>query len=88
MRFPLSVCVRFPFRSIFSVFIFFEEIIIVIIISIRIRIIIIIIIIIITTISDNPRESFFLFQRIFILIQRFNEVAFRCTIDTETGHDE
>ena len=39
-------------------------------------------------ISDDPRESFFLFQRIAILIQRFNEVAFRGTFDVETGHDE
>ena len=41
-----------------------------------------------STISDDPRESFFLFQRISILIQRFNEVAFRGTFDVETGHDE
>ena len=41
-----------------------------------------------STISDDPRESFFLFQRIFILIQRFNEVAFRVTFNAETGHDE
>ena len=41
-----------------------------------------------STISDDPSESFFLFQRIFILIQRFNEVAFRGTFDAETGHDE
>ena len=41
-----------------------------------------------STISDDPRESFFLFQRISILIQRFNEVAFRGTLDVETGHDE
>ena len=41
-----------------------------------------------STISDDPRESFFLFQRISILIQRFNEVAFRGTFDAETGHDE
>ena len=40
------------------------------------------------TISYDPRESFFLFQRISILIQRFNEVAFRGTFDVETGHDE
>ena len=39
-------------------------------------------------ISDDPRESFLLFQRISILIQRFNEVAFRGTFDVETGHDE
>ena len=32
-----------------------------------------------STILDDPRESFFLFQRITILIQRFNEVAFRGT---------
>ena len=41
-----------------------------------------------STISDDPRESFFLFQHISILIQRFNEVAFRGTFDAETGHDE
>ena len=53
-----------------------------------------------STISDGPRESFFifqrisiliqrfLFQRIFILLQRFNEVAIRGTLDVETGHDE
>ena len=41
-----------------------------------------------STISDDPRESFFLFQRISILIQRFNEVAFRGTFVAETGHDE
>ena len=41
-----------------------------------------------STISDDPRESFFLFQRISFLIQRFNEVAFRGTFDIETGHDE
>ena len=41
-----------------------------------------------STISDDPRETFFLFQRISILIQRFNEVAFRGTFDAETGHDE
>ena len=40
-------------------------------------------------ISDDPRESFFyLFLRISILIQRFNEVAFRGTFDVKTGHDE
>ena len=41
-----------------------------------------------STISDDPRESFFPFQRISILIQRFNEVVFRGTFDAETGHDE
>ena len=41
-----------------------------------------------STISDDPRESFFLFQRISILIQRINEVAFRGTFDVETDHDE
>ena len=41
-----------------------------------------------STISDDPRESFFLFQRTSILIQNFNEVAFRVTFDVETGHDE
>ena len=41
-----------------------------------------------STVSNDSRESFFLFQRIFILIQRFNEVAFRGTFDVETGHDE
>ena len=41
-----------------------------------------------STISDDPTDSFFLFQRIFILIERFNEVAFRGTFDVETGHDE
>ena len=39
-------------------------------------------------ISDDPRESFFLFQRIFILIQRFDQIAFRGTFDVETGQDE
>ena len=41
-----------------------------------------------STISDDPRESFFLFHRIFILIQRFVEVAFRGTFDAETVHDK
>ena len=41
-----------------------------------------------STISDDPRESFFLFQRISILIQRFNKVAFRSTFDAEIGNDE
>ena len=41
-----------------------------------------------STISDDPREFFFLFQRITIIIQRFNEVAFRGTFDAETGQDE
>ena len=41
-----------------------------------------------STISDDPRESLFLFQRISIPIQKFNEVAFRGTFDAETGHDE
>ena len=41
-----------------------------------------------STISDDPRETFFLFQRISILIQRFNEVAFRGNFDVETDHDE
>ena len=36
-----------------------------------------------STISDDPGESFFLFQRISILIQMFNEVAFRGTFDVE-----
>ena len=41
-----------------------------------------------STISDDPRESFLLFQRISILIQRFNEFAFRGTFDAGTVHDE
>ena len=41
-----------------------------------------------TTTSDDPKESFFIFERISILIQRFNEVAFRGTSDVETDHDE
>ena len=41
-----------------------------------------------STISDNPRESFFPFQRIFFLVQRFNEVAYTGNFDVETGHDE
>ena len=41
-----------------------------------------------STISYDHRESFFLFQCISILIQRFNEVAFRCTFDVEIRHDE
>ena len=41
-----------------------------------------------STISDDARESFFLFQRISILLQRFNEVAFRGTFDVDTGYDE
>ena len=41
-----------------------------------------------STISDDPRESFFLFQSISILIQRFNEVTFRGSFDAEIGHDE
>ena len=40
-----------------------------------------------STISDDSRESNFLFQRISVLIQRFKEVAFRGTFrdipDTE-----
>ena len=41
-----------------------------------------------STISDDSRLSFFLFQRISILIQSFNEVAFTGTVDAETCHDE
>ena len=41
-----------------------------------------------STILDDHRESFFLFQRISILIQRFNKVAFRGTFTIETCHDE
>ena len=41
-----------------------------------------------STISDDLRESFFLFRRISILIQRFNEVAFRGTFDAGSGHNE
>ena len=41
-----------------------------------------------STMSDDRRESFFLFQRISILIQRFKEVAFRGTFDVGTGHNE
>ena len=40
-----------------------------------------------STISDDPRESFFLFQRISILMQRF-KVAFTGNFDVETGHDQ
>ena len=39
-----------------------------------------------STISDDPREPFFLFQRISILIQRFNKVAFGDTF--HVGHHE
>ena len=41
-----------------------------------------------STISNDSKESFFLFQRICIPIQRFNEFAFRGTFDEETGRDE
>ena len=41
-----------------------------------------------STISDDRRESFFIFQRISILIQKFNEIAFRGKFDAETGRDE
>ena len=40
-----------------------------------------------STISDDLGESFFLFKHISILMQRFNEVAFRGTFAAETGHD-
>ena len=38
--------------------------------------------------SDDLRETFFLFQRISIIIQRFNEIAFRGTFIEESCHDE
>ena len=38
--------------------------------------------------SDDPRETFFLFQRISVIIQRFNEIAFRGTFIEESCHDE
>ena len=33
--------------------------------------------------SDDPREHFFLFQRISVIIQRFNEIALRDTSTEE-----
>ena len=38
--------------------------------------------------SDDPRETFFLFQRISVIIQRFNVLAFRGTFIEESCHDE
>ena len=38
--------------------------------------------------SDEPRESFFLLQRISVIVQRFNEIAFRGTFIEESCHDE
>ena len=38
--------------------------------------------------SDDSREIFFLFQRISVIIQRFNEIAFRGTFIEESCHDE
>ena len=38
--------------------------------------------------SDDPRETFFLFQRISIIIKRFNEIAFRGTFIEESCYDE
>ena len=38
--------------------------------------------------NNNNNNNNYNFQRISILIQRFNEVAFRGTFDAETGHDE
>ena len=34
-----------------------------------------------TLVADDPRESSFLFQCIFILIQRFNAICFQVTLD-------
>ena len=41
-----------------------------------------------SSMSDDPRETFFLFQRISVIIQRFNEIAFRGTFIEESCHDE
>ena len=38
--------------------------------------------------SDDLRETFFLFQRISVIIKRFNEIAFRGTFIEESCHDE
>ena len=38
--------------------------------------------------SDDPRETFFLIQRISVIIQRFNEIAFRGTFIEESCYDE
>ena len=38
--------------------------------------------------SDDPSETFFLFQRISVIIQRFNEIAFRGPFIEESYHDE
>ena len=38
--------------------------------------------------SDEPRETFFLFQRISVIIQHFNEIPFRGTFIEESFHDE
>ena len=37
---------------------------------------------------DDPRETYFLFQRISVIIQRFNEIAFRGTFIEESCPDE
>ena len=41
-----------------------------------------------STKSDDPREPFFLFQRISVIIQLFDEIAFRSTFTKELCHDE
>ena len=41
-----------------------------------------------STRSDDRREPFFLFQRISVIIQRFNKLAFRDTFTEESCHDE
>ena len=38
--------------------------------------------------SDDSRQTFILFQRISVIIQRFNEIAFRGTFIEESCHDE
>ena len=38
--------------------------------------------------SDDPREPFFLFKRISVIIQRFNEIAFWGSFTEEPCHDE
>ena len=40
-----------------------------------------------TLVTDDPRESSFFFQRISILIQRFNAICFRRTFDQSLEAD-
>jgi len=42
----------------------------------------------ITRITDDKRESAFLFQRLSMTIQRYNAVAFQCTFAHTTPEDD